>query len=160
MPVVAADLAAVAAYRHQLAGAVAVFALSTALVLGFAHHLVLWHSFDIAGEVRAFGDRQDMQELLGNLLDNACKWAASRLRVRIDMDREDIRITMPTRVQAYPMTSSYGPWSAVGGSMNRAMGGMGWGSPSSVISLLSTMAASPWPAMRSWAGCALTSFCQ
>ncbi|HEY9080372.1 ATP-binding protein [Magnetovibrio sp.] len=27
------------------------------------------------------GDRQDVEEMLGNLLDNACKWAASRVRV-------------------------------------------------------------------------------
>ena len=27
------------------------------------------------------GDRQDVEEMLGNLLDNACKWAASRVRM-------------------------------------------------------------------------------
>jgi signal transduction histidine kinase len=40
------------------------------------------------------GEEQDLQEMLGNLLDNACKWAATRVEVRagIDGDRLDIRI--------------------------------------------------------------------
>ncbi|MBI4754414.1 MAG: sensor histidine kinase [Betaproteobacteria bacterium] len=40
------------------------------------------------------GEEQDLQEMLGNLLDNACKWAASRVEIhaRIDGDRLDIGV--------------------------------------------------------------------
>jgi signal transduction histidine kinase len=40
---------------------------------------------DIAGSVEdAFrGERQDLEEMLGNLMDNGCKWAKSRIFVRV-----------------------------------------------------------------------------
>ncbi len=41
--------------------------------------------------VQPFGDREDMLELLGNLLDNACKWAHSRVLCRI-RDGEPLEI--------------------------------------------------------------------
>jgi signal transduction histidine kinase len=31
------------------------------------------------------GERQDLEEILGNLIDNGCKWARARVRVRCDM---------------------------------------------------------------------------
>ena len=30
------------------------------------------------------GERQDLEEMLGNLIDNACKWARGRVRVRCE----------------------------------------------------------------------------
>lgn len=36
-----------------------------------------------APELPLYGDREDMFELIGNLLDNAFKWASSRIRVRL-----------------------------------------------------------------------------
>lgn len=37
---------------------------------------------DVPAGVSLAADREDMHELFGNLLDNACKWARSRVRVR------------------------------------------------------------------------------
>jgi signal transduction histidine kinase len=36
---------------------------------------------DCADDVFFRGERQDLEEMLGNLIDNGCKWAASRVRV-------------------------------------------------------------------------------
>lgn len=40
------------------------------------------------------GEEQDLQEMVGNLFDNACKWAATRVEIhaRVEGDRLDIRI--------------------------------------------------------------------
>jgi len=38
----------------------------------------------------AVGDRQDIEEMLGNLMDNACKWATSRVRVTAERDGRDV----------------------------------------------------------------------
>jgi signal transduction histidine kinase len=40
------------------------------------------------------GDRQDVEEMLGNLMDNACKWAATRVRVSAEKKGRDIVLSI------------------------------------------------------------------
>ena len=49
--------------------------------------------WSITGDTLAFGDREDMLELMGNLLDNACKWAGSKVRCSIS-GTDVIKITV------------------------------------------------------------------
>lgn len=48
----------------------------------------------VAPERRYALDREDMLELFGNLLDNACKWAASRVRVELGDDASALRFAV------------------------------------------------------------------
>lgn len=48
----------------------------------------------IAGNLVFRGEEQDLQEMLGNLLDNACKWATSRVEVRASQTGHDLHITI------------------------------------------------------------------
>ncbi len=43
---------------------------------------------------QAFGEREDLIELLGNLLDNACKWARSQVVVRVAVDGGGLALTV------------------------------------------------------------------
>ena len=40
------------------------------------------------------GERQDLEEMLGNLFDNACKWARSHVELRADSDGAQITCTV------------------------------------------------------------------
>ena len=40
------------------------------------------------------GETQDLQEMLGNLLDNACKWAGERVEVRARADGAELSVTI------------------------------------------------------------------
>ncbi len=41
---------------------------------------------DVVEGAQFIGDRADLTELLGNLLDNACKWAKSQVRIQVAID--------------------------------------------------------------------------
>jgi signal transduction histidine kinase len=40
------------------------------------------------------GARQDLEEMLGNLMDNACKWAAARVAVRAEAAGEHVQVAI------------------------------------------------------------------
>src|SRR5450631_2088495 len=41
------------------------------------------------GEARFLGERADLEEMIGNLVDNACKWASSRVAIEVGRERPD-----------------------------------------------------------------------
>lgn len=48
-----------------------------------------------AGRDAAFrGERQDLEEMLGNLMDNACKWAVARVGISVSADGEVVVVTI------------------------------------------------------------------
>ena len=47
-----------------------------------------------APELAFRGETQDLHEMLGNLLDNACKWAGHRVEIRADNDGGTLTITL------------------------------------------------------------------
>jgi signal transduction histidine kinase len=38
---------------------------------------------------RFHGERPDLEEMMGNLVDNACKWASSRVTIEVETERPD-----------------------------------------------------------------------
>lgn len=47
---------------------------------------------EVPDDLTLAADREDMHELFGNLFDNACKWARSRVRVRAARDRDGVTL--------------------------------------------------------------------
>ena len=44
---------------------------------------------DIQAEARFRGERQDLEEMVGNLVDNACKWAGSRVSIEVMLEQPE-----------------------------------------------------------------------
>lgn len=91
--------------RARAAAAVAVPGARTAiqpLVAGLmktmqhihAHRGLELDAAPIQDQLAFRGEEQDLQEMLGNLLDNACKWAKHRVTVHTARDRSDVVITV------------------------------------------------------------------
>ena len=54
---------------------------------------------DLQAQPRFRGERQDLEEMVGNLVDNACKWANSRISIEVlseqpEPGRETIRLVV------------------------------------------------------------------
>jgi len=62
--------------------------------LRMIHHRELDLQWQAPEGCRLPWDREDMLELLGNLLDNACKWAMSRVRLDITADETGYRLVI------------------------------------------------------------------
>jgi two-component system sensor histidine kinase PhoQ len=61
-------------------------------------HKKLRMDLDIAAGIGFHGDEGDLMEILGNVLDNACKWAGSRVRVRVAIERDGAQAQLSLRV--------------------------------------------------------------
>ena len=86
------DRARAAALSGALGGVTEIAPSLDALIRTFAK---ISHDRGIAGRhsvpasVRFRGDKQDFEEMLGNLLDNAFKWAVSTVEVALDKSQDD-----------------------------------------------------------------------
>ena len=72
------------------------------------------------------GDRQDLEEMIGNLLDNACKWAAGRVRISVLAEGNRVRITVEDDGPGMP-ADKRGQALGRGGRLDEAVDGSGLG---------------------------------
>ncbi|MGW9333021.1 sensor histidine kinase [Bosea sp. NPDC055594] len=85
------DRARAAALSGALGGVTEIAPSLDALIRTFqkiAHGRAVRGGHDVAPDARFRGERQDLEEMLGNLLDNAFKWARSQVRVSLDTGRD------------------------------------------------------------------------
>jgi signal transduction histidine kinase len=55
------------------------------------HDKSLAVDLDIQAEARFRGEKQDLEEMIGNLVDNACKWASSRVAIEVLLEQPEPR---------------------------------------------------------------------
>jgi signal transduction histidine kinase len=53
------------------------------------HDKSLTIDLDLPGEARFRGERQDLEEMVGNLIDNACKWAGARVSIEVLLEQPE-----------------------------------------------------------------------
>jgi signal transduction histidine kinase len=53
------------------------------------HDKNLTIDLDLPGEARFRGERQDLEEMVGNLIDNACKWASARVSIEVLLEQPE-----------------------------------------------------------------------
>ena len=106
---------------------------------------------DCAAELSFRGERQDLEEMAGNLIDNACKWAASR--VRVAAQRDGGRLVLTVDDDGPGLSPRSAPRSARGAKgWTKACPARAWAWPSCAILPSFTGDFSPWTPAP-WAGC-------
>jgi signal transduction histidine kinase len=60
----------------------------------------------LTDEVKFSGERQDFEEMMGNLVDNACKWAKSKIEIEVVADKP---VTVSGRAYFHVFIDDDGP---------------------------------------------------
>jgi signal transduction histidine kinase len=83
------DRARIAAQIRPISGVTDVASELTALSKTLAkiyEERSLTLQIDCPSDIRFFGEQQDFDEMAGNLMDNACKWAHSKVAVKVELE--------------------------------------------------------------------------
>jgi signal transduction histidine kinase len=94
------------------------------------------------------GEEQDLQEMLGNLLDNACKWATARVEIQASVDGENLMIRVDDDGQGIAAAARDAVLCRGVAPTSRCRD-PGWACRLSTIWRSSTAANSDWPIRRS-----------